>query len=100
LGGGAGSFAAIGGLGGIISGLVGLFGSHKKTPPPLTLFRLPDAQNETVYTSSHTANVVPQSGIYTSQHTDSTQYHSAQIAQAVKHALLNSSSLNDVISEI
>jgi hypothetical protein len=28
------------------------------------------------------------------------QYQSAQIAQAVKQALLNSSSLNDVIAEI
>lgn len=79
---------------------------------PLTRFQLPDSQNETVFANSYqtaTAGARTGSGgIYTqptssssqSAHDQLPQWQSAQITEAVKRALLNSSSLNDVIAEI
>ena len=117
LGGGLGSIA---GLGGIVSGIMSLFGGHKSTPPPLVEFQLPETSSETIYVSSKgnttyqgadveqssissTGTGIYSSGTSTSQTSSSSQalqYQSSQIAQAVKNALLNSSSLNDVIAEI
>jgi hypothetical protein len=69
---------------------VNLFGGGgKSAPPPLVQFQLPDSQSQTIYISSNTRS-----------NTEPAQYQSAQIADAVKKALLNSSSLNDVIAEI
>lgn len=108
---GGGLLSAIGGLGGLVSSIAGLFGGSKKTPPPLTLFQLPNSQAHTVFVSSKTngtASVNSGSG-GASQASSATgqteqgqalQYQSTEIAQAVKQALLNSSSLNDVIAEI
>ncbi len=118
LGGGLGSIAGIGGL---VSGIMSLFGGGGKSAlPPLVEFQLPQTSSETMYVSSKGSIVYqggsveqgsatsPAAGIYTSQipsaNTSSSssalQYQSSQIAQAVKTALLNSSSLNDVIAEI
>ena len=108
-----GGFKDIGGIASIVSGFMGLFGGGKSTPPPLVHFEAPDSQNQTAFigsstgpanwsesgTSAHTSS----KGIYASgqeSNVQSLQYQSAQIAQAVKQALLNSSSLNDVIAEI
>lgn len=116
LGSGLGSIA---GLGGLVSGIISLFGGGgKQTPPPLVEFQLPQSQQETVYVNSKTSTTyqgtniehpsVPapgqRGGIYGQANATSSgqilQYQSSQIAQAVKNALLNSSSLNDVIAEI
>ncbi len=113
LGGGLG----LAGLGGLVTGLLSLFGGGKSTPPPLVQFQLPESQQETVYagsggsTSYQGTTVVPPSaspggsGIYASgvpraPRPVALQYQSSQLAQAVKNAVLNSSSLNDVIAEI
>jgi hypothetical protein len=118
LSGGLSSFA---GLGGLVSGIIHLFGGGSgNTLPPLVEFRLPDSQQQTVYVSSkgnatfqgtaveQVSRVTTNSGIYrTSNEAGSAggslqalRYQSEPIAQAVKTALLNSSSLNDVIAEI
>lgn len=120
----SGGLGSIGGLGSLISGIVHLFGggNSKKTPPPLVQFHLPASQEQSLSVSSrgnsvHQGSVVegtgpgtPGAGIYgnasqlhTSGSSPSTQWiqeQSGQIAEAVKNALLNSSSLNDVIGEL
>ena len=109
LGGGLGSIT---GLGGLVSGLTHLFGGGKSTPPPLVEFQLPDSNEQTVYVSSkgsttYQGTSVEQAagssrgtGAYINSNPAGLQYQSSQIADAVKKALLNSSSLNDVIAEI
>lgn len=108
---GGGALSAIGGLGGLVSSFAGLFSGGTKTEAPLTLFRLPDSQTETVSATSNgagTSQAGMRSGIYAAPTASSTQIEqgqtsaaqSAQITAAVKQALLNSSSLNDVIAEI
>ncbi|MBV9157703.1 MAG: hypothetical protein JO097_15675 [Acidobacteriaceae bacterium] len=116
-----GGLESIGGLGFLVSGLLNLFGggNGKKTPPPLIDFQLPASQEQTMYLSSR-GNVAYQgaaeetpnpstgyTGIYTSPARTTppstvqvSQNRNAEIVQAVKNALLNSSSLNDVIAEI
>jgi hypothetical protein len=116
----SGALGGIGGLGSLISGIVGLFGGGKNTPPPLVEFQLPASVDQTVYLSDgrssvYQGNVTERAnasngsgGIYnegtqksaSGATEQSVQYQSAQIAAAVKNALLNSSSLNDVIAEI
>ncbi len=88
-----------------------LFGGGSKTsPPPLVEFKLPNSVSQTVYASSK-GNTAYQGNSVETQSTSIAsgnqapssqplQYQSAAIAQAVKTALLNSSSLNDVIAEI
>ena len=115
-----GGVASFSGLGGLVSGLISLFGGGKSTPPPLVEFQLPQSQEQTVYVSPkgstnyegtaieqpNTTN--PTGGVYAgvsqagnfAMNGQALQYQSSQIAQAVKTALLNSSSLNDVIAEI
>lgn len=109
------------GIGGLVAGILNLFGGGQKTAlPPLVEFQLPQPQEQTVYVSAkgsttlqgtdveQTSSLTPGAGIYTgaAQNTGTLtpnqlmKYQSAQIAQAVKTALLNSSSLNDVIAEI
>ena len=117
----SGGLGSIGGLGSLISGIVNLFeGGGAKTAQPLVRFNLPASQQQTVYLSSKGSTVYagnttesvsapkPALGIYETT-TDgsspipsgqSAQYQSTQIVQAVKNALLNSSSLNDIIAEI
>lgn len=117
LGGGLGSIA---GLGGLISSITSLFGgSSNAAPPPLALFTLPDSIQQTSYVRSKSssdvsasaqssASAAKGSALYTStgltaNRTRSTVSESASnagIAQAVKSALLNSSTLGDVIAEL
>lgn len=108
LGGGLGS---IGGLGSLVSGILSLFdGRGKKALPALVEFQLPASQDQTLYVNAN-GNTSSQGGAGTAGATTPTagssassiqaaQIQSAQIVQAVKIALLNSSSLNDVIAEI
>jgi hypothetical protein len=109
-----GGLKDIGGIASIVSGFIGLFGGGKSAPPPLVHFEAPASQNQTAFVGTTTApakwvdngtsaHANSSTGIYASgqePNVQSLQYQSAQIAQAVKQALLNSSSLNDVIAEI
>jgi hypothetical protein len=108
--GGLSGLGSIVGLGGLFSSIASLFGGgSKSTPPPLVDFQLPTSVSQTVYISSKGSTAyqgtavekpnvaLPSSVPGTSQ---SLQYQSAAIAQAVKKAMLTSSSLNDVIAEI
>jgi len=120
---GGGGLGSIAGLGGLIAGIASLFGGGKSTPPPLVEFELPASQTQTVYVSSNGASTyqgsvtqqsssvktggamyisspTPQPSSPNSSAGQTFQYQSTQIAQAVKTALLNSSSLNDVIADI
>jgi hypothetical protein len=119
----SGGLSSIAGLGGLIAGIASLFGGGgKPTPAPLVEFQLPNSQTQTVYVSStgsatyqgsvtgQMPAATPGRAVYNnsqpSQPSSSgssgqpLRYQSTQIAQAVKTALLNSSSLNDVIAEI
>jgi hypothetical protein len=91
----AGGFGlgSITGLGSIVSSIASLFSSEKKGPAALQEFKLPATQNLTISVGTNGAS----GATATSQ---SLQDQSTQIAQAVKTALLHSSSLNDVIAEI
>ncbi len=113
---GGGLLSAIGGLGGLVSGIAGLFGGSK-APTPLTAFQLPTAEQQTASISRNAGG--PQlgiagnsitgaavGGVYGNSHNQASVgtavsgSQSQQVAQAVKQALLTSSSLNDVIAEI
>jgi hypothetical protein len=101
----SGGLGSIAGLGGLISGIASLFGGGgSSTLPPLVDFQLPASQTQTVYVSSNGGSTYQGSPTLPTSNSGPTgqmfQYQSAQIAQAVKTALLNSSSLNDVIAEI
>lgn len=101
----SGGLGSIAGLGGLISGIASLFGGGGgSTLPPLVDFQLPASQTQTVYVSSNSGSTYQGSPTLPAGNAGSSgqsfQYQSAQIAQAVKTALLNSSSLNDVIAEI
>ena len=109
-----GGLKDIGGIASIVSGFLSLFRGGKEALPPLVHFEAPAPQNRTVFlgsgagraqwsesgTSAHSNS---SKGIYASgqePNVQSLQYQSSQIAQAVKQALLHSSSLSDVIAEI
>jgi hypothetical protein len=95
------------GLSSLVSGIAGLFGAgKKKQPAPLTLFQLPSSISQTfqVGHSSPTTQAQPaNSNLHVHlQAFDSSSIldHSNEIAKAVKTAILNSHSLNDVIAEL
>ena len=89
------------GINSLISGLTNLFGDSRKSEPPLVRFTLPDSQQQTMYVTSGGLSA---SGNFqgASQNTppQGPVYKQSEIVQAVKNALLTSSSLNDVIAEI
>jgi hypothetical protein len=107
-----GGLSGLLGLGSIISGFVSLFGGGKSALPPLVQFEEPAALSHVSYVSSASSSAPAAASRATvsnfgttnttggQQTTSAYQYQSTQIAQAVKQALLNSSSLNDVIAEI
>jgi hypothetical protein len=105
-----GGLNALGGIGSVVSGLVDFFGGDDMpSAPTLVKFQLPDAISQTAYVSgsgfqTYQGNVVqPISRGSSSQSSSAAQalrYQSGEIAQAVKRALLNSSTLSDVIGEI
>lgn len=112
------ALGSIGGLGSLISGIFHMFsgGNSKASLPPLVRFQLPSSQTETAYIGSQSRTVLAGAGTQQSirsttqpiyapagtqkSATSSPVYDTAAITQAVKQALLNSSSLNDVIAEI
>ena len=86
-----------GGISSLISGLTGLLGGGKTAPPALVAYQLPIAQQQTISTGSS----VSTPGVYGGPPSTSPfATHGGQIVQTVKQALLNSSSLNDVITEL
>jgi predicted lipid-binding transport protein (Tim44 family) len=108
-----GGLSGLLGLGSIISGFISLFGGGKSALPPLVQFQAPVAQNlvSDVSSRSRASSPAAVSSVNVSnsgttntngsqQSPSAYQYQSVPIAQAVKQALLNSSSLNDVIAEI
>ncbi len=113
---GGGLLSALGGIEGLVSGVAKLFGESKKAPQPLTKFRLAAPQQETgsitrnasgtqENRSAYSATSGHGEGIYAASQSrvptaSNVGAQSQQIAQAVKQALLTSSSLNDVIAEI
>jgi hypothetical protein len=91
----SGALGFSGGISSIISGLVSLFGGAKSAPPALVAYQLPTSQQQTISIGSSVATP----GVYGGPE-PTTPFHNqnGQIVQAVKQALLNSSSLNDVIT--
>ena len=89
------------GITSLISGLTSLFDSGNKSEAPLVRFNLPDPQQQTMYVTRQ-GLTTSSSFQETSQGTPSQGpvYKQSEIVQAVKNALLTSSSLNDVIAEI
>jgi hypothetical protein len=100
----ASSAVGLGGLGSLISGITSLFGGgEKKAPPPLQLFQLPDAVNQTVHLQGGSPAGSSGSAVHVHVQAIDTQSflnRSNDIARAVKTAMLNSHSLNDVVSEL
>lgn len=105
------SLADLGGIGTAISSLFKVFGGGKSANPlpPLVEFALPNPVAQTVYVNAgvsgtDSASLRTNRGIYRTTGNEAGAsapvFNASQIAQAVKHALLTSSSLNDVISEI
>jgi hypothetical protein len=105
---------ALGGLGAVVSGIMKLFGGggNSSTLPPLVSFTLPNTTAETVYVNApaapkplaarlqQTPAAIPASKPANTPPAVTATYSNAHVVQAVKNALLTSSSLNDVISEI
>ena len=86
-----------GGIASLISGLTSLLGGGKSAPPALTAYELPTSQSQTISTGS----VLSTPGVYGGPSSPVLLDNQAgQIVQSVKHALLNSSALNDVIAEL
>jgi len=83
------------GIGYLVSGISSLFGGNDPVAP-LKRYTLPDSQERTFYTGSQ--------GLMSSEANvgqgKAGSLQDAQVVQAVKKALLTSSSLNDVISEL
>jgi predicted lipid-binding transport protein (Tim44 family) len=86
-----------GGIGSLISGLTSLFAGGKTTPPALTAYQLPTSQQQTISIGSSVES--PGVSGSSSNVTAFTEERSG-VVQTVKQALLNSSSLNDIIAEL
>ncbi len=105
-----GGLSSIAGLGGLFTGIASLFGGGKSAPPPLVDFQLPNSISQTISVSSRGSAAYQRTPAEQPSALGTTggqavkaqqlQYQSAAIAQAVKTAILSSSSLNDVIAEI
>jgi len=84
-----------GGISSIIAGLTNLFGGGKTAPPALVAYQLPTSRQQTISIGSS----VSTPGVYGGpESTTPFQNQGGQIIQTIKQALLNSSSLNDVIT--
>lgn len=89
------------GVNSLLSGLTSLFddGGGSDTPP--ARFTLPDSQRQTMFVNSGELSASDQfRGVSKSTPLQGPVYKQSEIVQAVKNALLTSSSLNDVIAEI
>jgi hypothetical protein len=100
---GGGTLAGFG-LSPIISGIAGLFGlGQPKSVPALQLFQLPHAVKQTAHIQTGSGTPSTSSAVHVHvQAMDSQSFmsRSNDIAKAVKTAMLNSHSLNDVVSEL
>jgi len=100
---GAGTFGGFG-LAPIVSGILGLLGSKHKNPPVLQPFSLPGASHQTVHLGGGNSSASgPSSVVHVhvkAMDSQSFMDRSNEIANAVKSAMLNSHSLNDVVSEV
>jgi hypothetical protein len=100
---GGGALASFG-LSPIVSGIAGLFGvGQPKSLPALQLFDLPEAVNQTAHVQTGSSTSSSSSAVHVHvQAMDSQSFmnRSNDIAKAVKTAMLNSHSLNDVVSEL
>jgi hypothetical protein len=99
---------------GFVGKLLSLFGGHKSTPAAPTPFVMPASQQQTLNVGSAVSGSSVSLGLQSSPNSGSHSgplyqtgsmgnghsTQSAQVVQIVKQALLTSSSLNDVISEI
>jgi hypothetical protein len=86
-----------GGIGSLFSGLASLFGGGKTAPPALTAYQLPVTHEQTASIGSS----VSTPGVYGGPASSAPfEAQNNQIVQSVRQALLNSSSLNDVIAEL
>lgn len=100
---GSSGLSSFGGIGSLISGISSLFGGGQKVLPPLQLFQMPDAVNQTVHVNNSQTGAASSPSIHVHvQALDSQSFvtKSNDIAKAVKSAMLNSHSLNDVVSEL
>ena len=95
------------GINSLFSGIADLFGgSTNNAPPPVQKFSLPQSQQETIFANSgglpinHVANATASRSVSGTYGYSSSASNQAAVVQAVKNALLTSSSLNDVISEL
>lgn len=98
---------SIAGMGGLISGIAGLFGGSKETIPSFERFELPSPKDQTLYLRGSTAatggsesSLPTNSSVLPGSLGNGSQISSQQIVQVVRKALLTSSSLNDIIAEI
>jgi hypothetical protein len=102
-----GGLSALTGLGGIVTGILSLFGG-KSTPAAPVQFTLPQSQQSTLSLHQQPVSVGLGSIGTSSGSTPLTVAYqpsavpaaNSQVVQVVKNALLNSSSLNDVIADI
>jgi hypothetical protein len=86
-----------GGIGSLISGVESFFGGGKTVPPALSAYQLPSSQTQVISTGS----TISTPGVYGGPAAITPfENQSGHIVQSVKQALLNSSSLNDVIAEL
>ncbi len=84
-----------GGISTIVSGLTNLFRGGKTAPPALVAYQLPTSQQQIISIGSS----VSTPGVYGGPASATPfQNQGGQIVQTVKQALLNSSSLNDIIT--
>ena len=83
------------GINSLFSGIADLFGgSTNNAPPPVQKLSLPQSQQD------HVANATASRSVSGTYGYSSSASNQAAVVQAVKNALLTSSSLNDVISEL
>ena len=84
----------------LFSGIGSLFGGAKQLDDPLERFSLPDSQNRTLDVAMSQAKQVQQASGNTNANGQGYSDRNAEIVRVVKQALLTSSQLNDIISEI
>jgi hypothetical protein len=100
---GGSGLGSLGGIGTLISGISSLFAGGQKSLPALQLFQMPDAVNQTVHLTSASGSgaTSPSINVHV-QALDAQSFvtKSSDIAKAVKSAMLNSHSINDVVAEL
>ncbi len=111
----SGGISSLLGGGGLLSDLAGFFtGSSKSAPPALPAFSLPTSEEQTVYVSasSKTMSVLQGTDVesaapgskplpaVSAAASPAKPLDAAGVVQAVKNAMLTSSSINDIIADV